>query len=457
MAAIVFPTDPDRLNYVSAPWTDAQGKQWTYEVAKNRWNPYASSAAPAGGASAYGDLTDATSVDLPTVNTPLASALSAKQATLVSGTNIKTVNGTSLLGSGNITISGGDLTSGPVTSTGGVSAIADGALSIAKTSGLQTALTAASDHAANTSNPHSVTKTQVGLGSVENTALSTWAGSANITTLGSIATGTWQGSIIAPAYLGTGTSISTKFLRGDGTWQTIGGGGDALVANNLDQFADVTQTAGQTLAITASTTLAGGTHSGTNTGDVTVTGNGISLTGQQLSLSIGTGSTQVAAGNHTHSELHAALTLAATLTDVFSLSTQALGAVDATDDKIPIWDDLAAKLTYATLGTGLSYSSATLSVDADATATNNTIVKRDGSGAIAATGYTGTWNGDSVSIAKGGTGSTTAADARTALKVPASDTTGITGADAVSNIVTLTQAEYDAIGSPSASTLYVIV
>jgi hypothetical protein len=37
----------------------------------------------------------------------LTSGLAAKQATLVSGTNIKTINGTSLLGSGDITISGG--------------------------------------------------------------------------------------------------------------------------------------------------------------------------------------------------------------------------------------------------------------------------------------------------------------------------------------------------------------
>ena len=72
---------------------------------------------------------------------------------------------------------------------------------------------------------------------------------------------------VDPARLGSGSSITTKFLRGDSTWQTIGGGGDALVSNNLDQFADVTQTAGQTLAITSSTTLSGGTHSGTNTGD----------------------------------------------------------------------------------------------------------------------------------------------------------------------------------------------
>jgi hypothetical protein len=37
-----------------------------------------------------------------------------------------------------------------------------------------------------------------------------------------------------------------------------------------------------------------------------------------------------------------------------------------------------------------------------------------------------------------------------------SDNTGITGADEVTNIVVLTQAEYNAIGSPSSSVLYFI-
>lgn len=75
-------------------------------------------------------------------------------------------------------------------------------------------------------------KTELSLNNVENTALSTWAGSTNITTLGTIATGTWQGTIIAPAYLGTGTSITTKYLRGDGTWQTISAGGLANVVED---------------------------------------------------------------------------------------------------------------------------------------------------------------------------------------------------------------------------------
>jgi hypothetical protein len=46
------------------------------------------------------------------------------------------------------------------------------------------------------------------------------------------------GSIVDPLQLGTGTSITTKFLRGDSTWQTIAGGGDLLAANNLSDVAN---------------------------------------------------------------------------------------------------------------------------------------------------------------------------------------------------------------------------
>lgn len=49
-----------------------------------------------------------------------------------------------------------------------------------------------------------VTKTDVGLSNVENTALSTWAGSANITTLGTVTSGTWSATTIAATRGGTG-------------------------------------------------------------------------------------------------------------------------------------------------------------------------------------------------------------------------------------------------------------
>lgn len=44
-------------------------------------------------------------------------------------------------------------------------------------------------------------KSAVGLSNVENTALSTWTGSSNITTLGTISSGTWQGSSISSTYI----------------------------------------------------------------------------------------------------------------------------------------------------------------------------------------------------------------------------------------------------------------
>ena len=85
-----------------------------------------------------------------------------------------------------------------------------------------------------------LTKSDVGLGSVENTALSTWAGTSNITTVGTISSGTWNGNTIGITYGGTGattansalnnflptqTSNSGKFLTTDGSntsWASIG-------------------------------------------------------------------------------------------------------------------------------------------------------------------------------------------------------------------------------------------
>lgn len=58
------------------------------------------------------------------VSTATQAALDAKQATLVSGTNIKTVNGNSLLGSGDLTISGGG--GGEITLTGAVTGTGTG-------------------------------------------------------------------------------------------------------------------------------------------------------------------------------------------------------------------------------------------------------------------------------------------------------------------------------------------
>lgn len=62
-------------------------------------------------------------------------------------------------------------------------------------------------------------KTDLSLNNVENTALSTWAGSTSITTLGTIGTGTWNASTINVNKGGTGqtTLTANKVLVGNGT------------------------------------------------------------------------------------------------------------------------------------------------------------------------------------------------------------------------------------------------
>ena len=61
-------------------------------------------------------------------------------------------------------------------------------------------------------------RTSIGLGSVENTALSTWVGTTNITTLGTVATGVWSGTVIGTAKGGTGianNAASTLTISGN--------------------------------------------------------------------------------------------------------------------------------------------------------------------------------------------------------------------------------------------------
>lgn len=53
-------------------------------------------------------------------------------------------------------------------------------------------------------------KSDIGLGSVENTKLSTWAGSTYLTTLGDITSGTWEATDIGLAHGGTGASLTAR-------------------------------------------------------------------------------------------------------------------------------------------------------------------------------------------------------------------------------------------------------
>ena len=69
-------------------------------------------------------------------------------------------------------------------------------------------------------------KGDLSLDNVENTALSTWVGSTNVTTLGTISTGTWNGTAIGTTY--TDAKV-TSLIAGDGIDVNNSGVGDVTI------------------------------------------------------------------------------------------------------------------------------------------------------------------------------------------------------------------------------------
>ena len=127
-------------------------------------------------------------------------------------------------------------------------------------------------------NPHGTTKSDIGLGNVENTALSTWAGSTNITTLGTISSGTWNGSTIDVTKGGTGATTLTGILIGNGTSAFTGVTGTAsqLLRRNsantgYEFFTPTYLTSNQTITLSGDVTGSGATSISTTIANSAVT------------------------------------------------------------------------------------------------------------------------------------------------------------------------------------------
>jgi hypothetical protein len=99
-------------------------------------------------------------------------------------------------------------------------------------------------------------KTMLALNNVENTALSTWAGSSNITTVGTISTGTWSGTAIAETKGGTN---QTTYTLGDMLYSSATNTLSKLAGNTTSTKKFLTQTGNGTVSAAPSWgTLAAG-------------------------------------------------------------------------------------------------------------------------------------------------------------------------------------------------------
>ena len=142
-----------------------------------------------------------------------------------------------------------------------------------------------------------ISKSGVGLGNVENTAISTWAGSTNVITLGTIGTGTWDATTIATAKGGTGltgyasgdilyasaTDTLSKLSKGsDGQVLTLDSGipawQDAAVTYSAPTIGSTEITSGSTVAKIDGLTL-GSTKSVTISGDTATAIDTVALSG----------------------------------------------------------------------------------------------------------------------------------------------------------------------------------
>jgi hypothetical protein len=163
-------------------------------------------------------------------------------------------------------------------------------------------------------------RTNLGLGNVENTALSTWAGTTNVTTLGTVISGTWNAGVISGQYGGTGVANTGKTITLGGNLTTSGAfnttftvgaltsvtlpasgtlatlsGNEALTNKTINGLTPTSLANGFTISGgTAPATLtvpSNATVSGTNTGDQTLAGLGgvstaTTVNGKPLSSSI---------------------------------------------------------------------------------------------------------------------------------------------------------------------------
>jgi hypothetical protein len=369
------------------------------------------------------------------------------------------------------------------------------------------------EHSLLTDNPHEVTKDQVGLSNVDNvqqlplSQKGAVSGVAELDSNGKVPLaqindaligqvsyqGLWNATTNTPT-LPTASTVKGHYYVTDvgGTYETIVFEvGDWVISNgvawqkvdNTDAVTTVHGRTGNVVAATNDYTWAQINKSTSNIADIT-TKSHTSLT------DIGTNThaqidTHIASTSNPHSvtKTQVGLSNVDNTSDVnkpISTATQTAlnakqatitgGATTITSSNLTasraLVSDASGKVgVSAVTSTTLGYLDATSSVQTQLNAKQATItggattitssnlttsraLVSDASGKVGVSAVTSTELGYVAGV-------TSAVQTQINAKV-GSDPTGVTGADAVTNIISLTQAEYDTIGSPNASTVYII-
>ena len=287
----------------------------------------------------------------------------------------------------------------------------------------------------------STTKTLLSLNNVENTALSTWAGTTNITTLGTIATGVWSGTVIADNKIAsalTGKTYDGLTLTAAAIGFTIAGGVTSktlTISNTLTLAGTDSSTlnigTGGTLgsaAFTASSayevplTFSTGLTRSTNTITVNTSQNIATLSNLTSNGFVKTSGGAGTLGIDTSTYLtgNETITLSGDVSGSGATSiTTAIGANKVTLGMMAqiATDSFLGRDTASTGDVEVLSASTTKTILSLNNVENTALSTWAGTANIVTVGTiaTGVWSGTTIAIDKGGTGQTTANAALNAL------------------------------------------
>jgi hypothetical protein len=294
-----------------------------------------------------------------------------------------------------------------------------------------------------------IDKAKVGLGNVDNIALSTWQGSSNLNILGTITTGTWSGSAIDFNRLSIQKDhLTTLGLVGDDEFVIYNTGNGIQAETNVSQNA--TRRSGSPIVTTTFSIPDNGiTSSMIPDGEITDAklANGISKSKiglgnvENSALSSWTGNSLISTVGTIHSGTWSG--------SVISVNNGGTGASNAADARRNLGLEIGTNV-QAFISPGIDYviptgnvSTANLAGNITATS-NSTLLSLPNLNSVG-TISSGIWSGTAVSLTKGGTGASNAVDARRNLgleigvNVHASMTAGLDYVVPAGNVATATK------------------